>query len=814
MAERTTYVGIDLGTTNSTAATYDGEKITVVRNAQGGPLTPSVVRIDGRGTVSVGGRARRFLESDPANTRGEFKRLMGTNATLPFPAAKLQRRPEELAAEVLKALRADVRDQTGVLPTMAAISVPALFELPQSRATSEAARLAGFERVELIQEPIASALAAGWSAELEPGHWLVYDMGGGTFDVSLLETSDGFLRVVDHDGDNYLGGRDLDAAIVDWVLAELASAGGPTLERADPACAVPLRKLKAAAEEAKIEAARGAAASLVVPALVEGVDVDLVLEPETFARLAEPLIERSLMVCRRLLERHGVASEQLQRVVLVGGPTATPRLRERVAAALGAPFAEDIDPMTVVAQGAALFAATAGLDARGARPPSGAQRALVLRFPSVAPTLAAHVIGRVADLSGSPRIERVRLTRAADGRCDAPASVEPDGSFIAEVQLLPRRANVFRVEGLSGETPVEVAPAELTIVHGVTVGDPPLSRTIGVALATNQVHAYFDRGTPLPARGVFTHRTVEALSAGSAEDVLRVPIVQGEFLRADLCRLVGAIEIRCEQGSRPLPAGSDVEVTIELDRGGRLTARAFVASLGRVFEDAVKLLVPDVSAEALAESLESLRSRLSAAQGGAFRAHRVELVKRLAGVEDALDETTRDLESAKGGDQDAAQRARRALLEAEGELDDVEIDLRFDQVADEAIDDLASAAYWVGAHGTDTEKALLEEQSRSAQSARKRRRPRELDRALKRIRDLRTTAYLRAPDIWPTQFAHVESRLDRASDVPKAHRLVAEGRQARAKEDHAALERVTRALWGLLPPDEVERQLGHYSGVR
>jgi molecular chaperone DnaK len=433
MADSPLYLGIDLGTTNSTAAIYDGERLEVVRNAQGSPLTPSVVRIDPRGVVTVGARARKTLESDPVGTRAEFKRLMGTSTPIEFPAAKQRRMPEELAAEVLKALRTDVQAQTGVLPETATISVPALFELPQSRATSDAARLAGFERVELIQEPIASALAAGWSADLGEGRWLVYDMGGGTFDVSLLETRDGFLRVVDHDGDNYLGGRDIDWAIVDWVLSELEAAGGVSIARSDPTASVALRKLKVAAEEAKIEAARGAEASIFVPGLLDGVDVDLVLDPARLERLCLPLVDRSIEVCRRLLERHAVDSTSLSRVVLVGGPTTMPSLRALVQAALGAPFAKAIDPMTVVAQGAALFAATAGLDARPrTKSRAAAGRTLVLRFPPVAPDLETHVVGRVADLAASPLLDTLRLVPSGGGEPSV-GSIEPDGTFAIEV---------------------------------------------------------------------------------------------------------------------------------------------------------------------------------------------------------------------------------------------------------------------------------------------------------------------------------------------------------------------------------------------
>src|SRR5690606_32228642 len=145
-------------------------------------------------------------------------------------------------------LRQDVEDQFGYAPSQAVISVPALFELPQSSATSEAAQLAGFTKVELLQEPIASALAAGWSAEDDGGSWLVYDLGGGTFDASLLETAAGFLRVVGHDGDNVLGGRDFDWAIVDWAIAQIQAREGVTISRGDPGHRDAVRALKQAAE--------------------------------------------------------------------------------------------------------------------------------------------------------------------------------------------------------------------------------------------------------------------------------------------------------------------------------------------------------------------------------------------------------------------------------------------------------------------------------------------------------------------------------------------------------------------------------------
>ncbi|MCY1007284.1 Hsp70 family protein [Nannocystis pusilla] len=573
------YVGIDLGTTNSTAAVFDGEKVTLVRNAQGSPITPSVVRIDARGNVTVGAKARRFLDTDADNTRSEFKRLMGTAQGIRFGAAGLERRPEELAAEVLRSLRADVRDQIGVLPARAVISVPALFELPQTSATSEAARLAGFERVELLQEPIASALAAGWTVEDQGGAWLVYDLGGGTFDVSLLETRDGLLRVVGHDGDNFLGGRDFDWAIVDWAIAQ-AARDGVVIRRGDPTHAAAVRKIKLAAEEAKIELSRAESASITVPGLDVGGashDLDVTLDRETLERLCAPAIDRSIAVCRRLLQAHGVAEGGLTRVVLVGGPSVMPVVRRLVSQQLAVPPAEGLDPMTLVAQGAAIFAATAGLEARPSAIEQVRGAKVWLQYPAMSSDLTPHVVGRLVERTGpvNSMPTEIQLARA-DGLWDSPwTPLDEEGAFVLPVSLVPRKPNVFRLTGknIQGNA-VTIDPPTLTIVQGLTISDPPLSRTIGVALASNDVRVYFERGAPLPARRTFTLHTVDSVARGAEKAVIKIPIVQGEYEQAHLCRLVGALEIGGKELKQTLASGAEVELTIELDRGGRMSARA------------------------------------------------------------------------------------------------------------------------------------------------------------------------------------------------------------------------------------------------
>lgn len=816
MSARPLYVGIDLGTTNSTAAAFDGERITVVRNAQGGVLTPSVVRVDARGRVSVGVKARRFLDADPENTRGEFKRLMGTTHVLEFRAAGVSRKPQELGAEVLRSLRKDAEHQFGVSPERAVVSVPALFELPQTTATSEAARLAGFEQVELIQEPVASAMAAGWSAEDQSGAWLVYDLGGGTFDASLLETREGLLRVVGHDGDNFLGGRDFDAKIVEWLIAEIERDGGVRIDRADPVHAAALRRLRVLAEEAKMELSREEQTSLVLPGLAVGddsVDVDLVLDRADFEALVSPLVDRTIAVCRRLLAAHGLEPSSLGHVVLVGGPTVMPVLRQRVGDALGAPFSEALDPMTLVAQGAALFAGMAALDAR---PPakSESKRApnVWLQHPAMTADVTPYVVGKL--FASGANVQAVRVRRD-DGTWQSEAEVvDGEGTFSLMVRLEPRKKNAFTIEGLgkSGET-VQLEPSSFAIVHGVTISEPPLSRSIGVALANDKVQVYVERGSPLPMRRTFTLKSVEPATVGVPGFALRIPIVQGEFAWAHLCRLVGTLEIPGERLRGPLPGGSAIEVTIELDRGGRLKASARVPSLDQVFDEVAQLVVPGLAPEQLQASIAQARERTMQLRASAFRDGAAKTLSSLADAEQTLHEAEQSAESARGGDADAAEQARRLLLDLVALLDEAEAGRAWPELEARARMRQGWALGWLGMHGTPAERAAADECGRAIDRALAARSAREVERQLSVLRRLGVAAYLREPDAWEWELEEAASQVSDAPDLPQAMRVVERGRAAARTGDRKGLESAVRQLWTLVPADREERRLSHGSGV-
>jgi molecular chaperone DnaK len=813
---RPLYVGIDLGTTNSTVAVFDGQDLTVVRNGQGAVLTPSVVRIDSRGNVVVGSRARRFLDADPDNTRSEFKRLMGTAHEFKFPASGVVRRPEELSAEILKSLRQDVADQVGVVPERAVVSVPALFELHQTAAVSDAARRAGFERIELIQEPVASSIAAGWTQQGSNGPWLVYDLGGGTFDVSLLDTQDGLLRVVGHDGDNFLGGRDFDRVLLELVMEKIAGDGG-NIDPANPQHATALRRLRFAVEEAKIELTRASEVPIFVADLKVGdqlIAVDVAVTRSEYEALIAPLIDRTLEICARLMTAHGLGPHTLERVVLVGGPTVTPYLREKVRTVLGASFGEGLDPMTLVAQGAALFAGTVALDGRPRAAAAEATGPKVwLQYPAMTSDLSPFVVGKILDQSAE--VAAVVLRRA-DGEWESEETrLEADGTFAVMVRLAPRQNTIFEIRGtLADGKKVVLQPAQFSITHGVTLGDPPLSRSVGVALANDYVKVFFDRGSPLPIRRTFVLHSAETVHAGAEGHALRVPIVQGEFASAHLCRLVGTLEIPSLGLTAPLAAGSEIEVTIELDRGGQLRAQARILSTNQVFDQIALLVTPQVSLEALDDTLEKLRARAFTMSRSAFQDRASKAAARLSTALSRLDDVKRNIAAARGGDLDAAEQARRELSDFDGLLAELEAEQAWPELGRRIEDRFAINLSWVAGYGDETEKTTLNSAYQACKRAFVARDAEEVERKLGIIERLGTAACFRSPQAWEIEFEQRAGRISECTDLRRASELVASGRAAINDRDRGKLEQVVRELWRLMPVDREEQRLGHGSGLR
>ncbi|WP_206240582.1 Hsp70 family protein [Novosphingobium terrae] len=346
-------IGIDLGTTNSLVSAWRDGAAVLIPNALGDFLTPSVVSLDRNGEMLVGAAARERLVSHPQRSAAVFKRLMGTSRTVTLGDRSF--RAEELSSFVLRALKADAEAFLGQSVEEAVITVPAYFNDAQRKATKVAGEMAGLRVERVLNEPTAAALAYGLHERQagREGKILVFDLGGGTFDVSVIDLFEGVMEVRATAGDNFLGGEDFDAAIISWFAQ---STGLEQLAAEDVAAedGSLQARLRRAAEQAR--RALDASDSTVMELEVAGQSAKAVLDARTFARITEPLLDRLRRPVARALSDSRIRSEDLAHVVLAGGATRMPAVRKLATTLFGRFPLHSIDPDRVVALGAAVQA--------------------------------------------------------------------------------------------------------------------------------------------------------------------------------------------------------------------------------------------------------------------------------------------------------------------------------------------------------------------------------------------------------------------------------------------------------------------------
>ncbi len=347
-------VGIDLGTTNSVVAAMEGGEPTVIANAEGDRTTPSVVAFAKNGEVLVGEVAKRQAVTNPDRTLASIKRHMGTNWTVEIDGKKYT--PQEIAARILQKLKKDAEAYLGEDVTQAVITVPAYFDDAQRTATKEAGTIAGLEVLRIINEPTAAALAYGLDKEGEDQAILVFDLGGGTFDVSVLEIGDGVFEVKSTAGDTHLGGDDWDQAIIDWLVEEFKGDHGVDLSKD----AMALQRLKEAAEQAKKDLSSKQTTQINLPfitATAAGpLHLDYELSRAKFQELTSDLLARCKGPFEQAIKDSGLKTGDIDHVILVGGSTRMPAVVDLVKSLTGKEPHKGVNPDEVVAVGAAIQA--------------------------------------------------------------------------------------------------------------------------------------------------------------------------------------------------------------------------------------------------------------------------------------------------------------------------------------------------------------------------------------------------------------------------------------------------------------------------
>jgi molecular chaperone DnaK len=814
--DRTTIdVGIDLGTTNSTIAVIDGTDARVIPNKVGSTVTPSAVWINDRGKVRVGEEAKeRALVSDQENASAEFKLLMGggDDVRRRFATSERTMLPEELSAEVLKSLKLDFQTNTGEdLPT-AVITVPAAFENPQTTATRKAAELAGLINSPLLLEPVAASLAYGFQTESDNVYWFVYDFGGGTFDAAVMRIRDGLIQVVNSNGDNDLGGKRVDWDIVTKTIAPfLASQYDlPNFNLGTQEHVFALRRLKWWAERAKIEVCRTREpAEIHIPALctdASGRTVEVVYEltPGDVEGASRPHIERSLHLCRKTLSECGLGGSDMERILMVGGSTLNPWVREAVEAELTGRVEFGIDPVTVVARGAAIFAATQPRPQTKGRP-QGTWGVDVVHTP-VGNVADPDIGGRVLPPPGaSPEGYTIEFIEAKTQWRSGRLRLGAEGVFMTQLLAEKNRRHEYVIELCDPTgTRVPVSPSSVSYTLGVVPEpNPPAAHSVVVGLADGSVAKYVQKGARLPAREMREHLTTVALRAGDAEDELRIPVLEGEHSRASRNHNIGIMAIRGIDVRRDLPLHSSIEITVSMDASQVLKMHAYIPRLDQDFEVLFESHRGHSTLDSLKKQVQELHDRLlevrrRATQTGAVDAERV--VAQI--VNQQLMEHVEQMLDRAGHEGEALVELDRRVRSLAAVLDEAEDAAEWPELVGEAQGWLKDTSEIVHAYGDLKERNRLKELAVELERAVDLSDPDLLRRVIAEIGSLYFGILEREDGYHIGRFEHFTKRLGEMKDRTLAERLIAQGRRAIEVGDISSLKATNRQLSSLLPKAE------------
>lgn len=594
MARNKIDYGIDLGTTNSAICRMEKGEPVVIKTDVLKDTMPSCISVNKKGSIKAGDSAYNTMKQDKrratkswhkgaSNTYVEFKRTMATDTQYPCSNLHKSFSSEELSAEVLKTLKSFVTDEKF---SSVVITVPAKFTVNQKTATMEAAKMAGFKHCELLQEPIAASMAYGVSSEEKDGLWMVFDFGGGTFDAALLKVEDGIMQVFDTEGDNYLGGKNLDYAIVDNIiipyLQENYAIDGYLQDEEKKE--VLRDAMKTYAEDAKKQLSFKDHEDIISnlgdlgeDEDGEEIELDLTLSQAQVFDVMRPYFQKAVDICKNLIQRNNLNGSQITKLILVGGPTHSPLIRQMLREQVTPNVDTSIDPMTAVATGAALYASTMDAEVSDKEIKVGTVK-LDVSYESTTVEMAEYVPVCLAEGSILNRVF-VEFVRGDKAWASGKVEINSKGDVV-ELNLLEGKANSFNISCYDDKGNIlPCFPDEITIIQGSVVGAAPLPYNIAIARwdrnkkrSVIRMAKGLEKNKPLPATGVINDlKTTRQLRPGLSSDVLTVPIHQvddfeeAEGKSASLYEHVADVVITGEDVDTLMPADSLVDVTLKVD---------------------------------------------------------------------------------------------------------------------------------------------------------------------------------------------------------------------------------------------------------
>lgn len=664
MAQVKMKYGIDLGTTNSAICKMENGEPVIKKTDTLKDTLPSCVSFTRKKVVKVGDSAFNDLRQDKSratkswavssnNVFLEFKRTMGLDTAYESKNMARSFSSEELSAEVLKALKSFVSDET---INSAVITIPAKFKADQIAATKRAASLAGIEHCELLQEPIAASMAYGLNAAKKGGNWLVFDFGGGTFDAALLKVEDGIMQVKDTEGDNYLGGKNLDYAIVDNILIPYLQENYSIGEILGVESKKQILRdaMKFYAEQAKNQLSFKDSCDITSQLDEFGeddegneIELDLVVTKEQIKPVVAPIFQKAVDICKKLLERNNLSGSNLDSLILVGGPTYSPILRAMLKEQLTPNVDTNIDPMTAVARGAALYAS--GIDSEAKQEIKSGTIALDLNYQSKSVEAAEFVSVRLLkeECTGTiPAKLFVEFVRSDKGWSSGKVEINEIGDVI-ECQLMEGFNSFSIVAYDENGTILPCFPNEVNIIQGIVVGDAVLPYNIGIEIHDQRRNRYvftplkgLEKNQSIPATGVRNGlKTSSQLRPGMQDDKLLIPIYQGEN-NADGTNAVYNdhvfdVIITGDDVPALVPENSDIDITIKVDKSQMMTLEVNIPVVGETIEKVIDVKQREgVNESELSRRLDEAKRKLRAlkATNGVFESETKEAESMLQDI--------------------------------------------------------------------------------------------------------------------------------------------------------------------------------------
>ena len=598
MARHKIDYGIDLGTTNSAIARMENGKSRIIKSDDKQmDTTPSCVYFNKKRTIFVGLEAISRLSNDdlkdfkeysitkevilPRNAFHAFKRAMGTDIKYLCSNMDKEYTPEELSVEVLKKLKSYVGDEE---VSAAVITIPMRFGQHQVNATRRAAELAGFQYIETLQEPIAASIAYGLESKKTRGFWLVFDLGGGTFDAVLLRVVDGIMKVEDSAGDTRLGGRDIDYAIVDNIFI-------PYLARqykidkilsTDQVRLLLRDALKWVAEDAKIQLSKASYCDVFSDEPI-GIDdngkemeLDIKITLDDYKNVVEPIYQRVISISKELIQKNNLKGTDLEPVILVGGPTYSQTLRSMLKEQLSPNIDASLDPMTCVARGAALYGSTKDIPLTVQEQKRDKTKIqLGLHYPETTVETEEKLgikIERSQTIGDVPQKLFVEITRNDKAWSSGKIAIHGDAEIIP-LLLKESETNGFLITLFDEKgTIYPCEPSNITILGFKAAPQIiPFDMCIEAAIMGKGKQRLvglngLEKNKSLPAKGKGSFKTLMDIRPGNAKDIIRVPIYGGEHgTRAILNNCADEIELTGEKFDKFLPKDSEVEITLHVD---------------------------------------------------------------------------------------------------------------------------------------------------------------------------------------------------------------------------------------------------------